>query len=430
MSAPAASLEATAARALARMREAGFEHAQVCASRTALLELNLNHDEPSLLRSTEARKLAVCGLIDARKASAELSDFDDTVVSRRIAALFADAARAPQDDANAVSANQQARIVQGPQTGDPEALADKAAELLAFRAREAPKTMVEEASVSHVRVDSHSLTSAGSALACNVGWYEATVMATARDGKRVSSFNYTGGTAHGLADRHIAECFGLGEMLRDTERQIDTRPLDAKFSGEAILMPHAVTDLLDWLLEQISDTQLIAGTSLYRGAVGEPIASPLLGLVSRFDAPGVAAVSADAFATPPVEILREGRLMNLTPSLYGSRKTGLRHVPVADAGWEIPAGATPLAEMVAAVPRGALIGRLSMGNPASNGDFSGVIKNSFAITGGKPNGALAETMVTGNVARMLRDVVAVSRERIDGGRTALPWLRIAGLQFS
>ena len=430
MSPPPEPLQATAERALALMRAAGFEHAQVGASRTALLELNVNHDEPSLLRSTESRKLALAGVIDARKASAELSEFDPAVVAQRIAALFADAARAPQDDANAVSGGEQARVAHGPQAGDPEVLADKAAELLAFRFRETPRTMIEEAALSHVRVDSHTLTSAGSALACSLGWYEANASATAREGRRVSSFNYAGGTAHALADRPIAERFGLGEMLRDTERQIDTRTLGAKFSGEAILTPHAVTDLVDWLLEQISDTQLIAGTSLYRHAVGETIASPLLHLVSRFDAPGVAAVSADAFATPPVEVLRQGRLMNLTPSLYGSRKTGLGHVPVAAGGWELAAGATPLADMVAAVPRGALIGRLSMGNPASNGDFSGVIKNSFAIRGGALDGALAETMITGNVARMLRDVVAVSRERIDAGRTALPWLRIAGLQYS
>jgi PmbA protein len=39
-------------------------------------------------------------------------------------------------------------------------------------------------------------------------------------------------------------------------------------------------------------------------------------------------------------------------------------------------------------------------------------------------------MITGNVAAMLRDVVAASRERQDGGGSRFPWLRIAGLHFS
>jgi hypothetical protein len=44
--------------------------------------------------------------------------------------------------------------------------------------------------------------------------------------------------------------------------------------------------------------------------------------------------------------------------------------------------------------------------------------------------ALAETMISGNVARMLLDVAAVSAERIDSGSQALPWGRISGLHFS
>jgi PmbA protein len=122
--------------------------------------------------------------------------------------------------------------------------------------------------------------------------------------------------------------------------------------------------------------------------------------------------------------------MTLTPSLYASRKTGLAHVPVAGSGWEIAAGASARADMVAAVQRGALVGRWSMGNPAPNGDFSGVIKNSFLIEEGEMGAALSEVMVSGNMARMLLDVLAVSRERIDTGDQVLPWLRIGNLNFS
>ena len=71
-----------------------------------------------------------------------------------------------------------------------------------------------------------------------------------------------------------------------------------------------------------------------------------------------------------------------------------------------------------------------MGHPAPNGDFSGVIKNSFLIEKGLAGPALSEVMVTGNMARMLRNVVAASRERIDTGSTVLPWLRIADLHLS
>jgi PmbA protein len=68
--------------------------------------------------------------------------------------------------------------------------------------------------------------------------------------------------------------------------------------------------------------------------------------------------------------------------------------------------------------------------PAANGDFSGVIKNSFRIEGGTIGPALSEVMISGNMARMLKDLLGVSRERLDTGATLLPWLRIGGLHFS
>jgi PmbA protein len=246
----------------------------------------------------------------------------------------------------------------------------------------------------------------------------------------VSSFNHAGGETHDLAAHAAPDWFGIGEFMRDAERQIETRALDAPFDGELVLTPRAVASLLGWLQGQVGDERLIARTSLYRERVGEAIASPLLTLQSRFDAPGVAAVSAEAFAAPPVTVLAAGRLATLTPGFYASRRTGLAHVPTAPAGWEIAAGSTPRDEMIAGVARGALVDRLSMGSPAANGDFSGVIKNSFLITGGEVGPALSEVMVSGNMARMLLAVSAVSRERIDSGALCLPWLRIGGLHFS
>ena len=86
--------------------------------------------------------------------------------------------------------------------------------------------------------------------------------------------------------------------------------------------------------------------------------------------------------------------------------------------------------MQASVGRGALVGRLSMGNPAPNGDFSGVIKNSFLLENGQRTKALSETMITGNVAQMLKDIAAISEEVSDFGGYQVPWLKVTGLRFS
>jgi PmbA protein len=432
-------LQNLAEQALAELKRAGADAAQVSVSRTALTEVNINLSEPSLLRSTASHKLSLVGLWDGRKASTDLSDLSPASLAAAAASLCADAAAAPQDPANAVSSGQHALIERGPRVADLAALTDAASELLEFRARETPSMTMEEGAVTHTFTESQLLTSGGSHLSVALGSYGLSVFGTARgpgpDGQvRSSSFNYAGGETEDLRGAPASSRFGMADMMRELTRSVFTQSLaeclGGKGVGEVVLSPLAVGDLLDWLHGQVSDMALISGSSIYRHAVGEVIASPLLSLSSRFDAPGIAAVSADGFVTPPVQLLQAGRLMTLTPSLYGSRKTGLPHVPTAAGGWELAAGTTPQSELLRGVSRGALVGRLSMGSPAANGDFSGVIKNSFAIQHGEVGAALSDTMINGNVAQMLRDVLAVSAERIDTGATCMPWVRIGGLHFS
>lgn len=423
-------LQHTAEQALALMRRQGFDAAMADASTYQLAELNVAHNDPALMRSTERHKLALLGLLDGRRASTEIGDLGADAVAQAVAELMAAARSAPQDDANAVSSGQLADIRQGPMLADPAAMTQAMVELLAWRSAHAPTVTIEEAMVSHHRRAAHTATSGGSSLACQIGWYELMAMATAREGDQSSSFNYASGSCHALDNEPAPQRFGIARMLAELARQVHTQPLAGRFVGDVVLTPPAVDSLLGWLRGQLSDLALISGTSLYRNRVGELIASPLLHLHSRFDAPGVAAVSADGFVAAPVALLRAGRLATLLPSFYGSRQTALPHVPVAAGGWALAAGSTPLEALISGVERGAVVGRLAMGMPAANGDFSGVIKNSFLIDGGQVGPALSEVMVSGNMAQMLRDVVAVSTERVDTGDTCLPWLRISGLHFS
>lgn len=424
----AAALEEQAQRALELMRSRGFDEAQVTAASTRQDELNIADNEPSLLRSTDVSRLALTGIVDGRRAATTLTDLRDEAVRAGIDALLAAAKAAPRDPANKVSSSQRARVVQGPQESDVDLLTAKAREILEFVRRETPKVMLRESAAAHGVSRSRTVTTGGSDLEAHVGCHTLSVLAVAREDGKVSSFQYTGGACHDI-DRHAADYFAISDMLRDLERQIHTRPFAGKFVGDVVLTPAAVADFVNWFLGQLCDAPLIAGSSLYRDRVGEAVGSPLLTLRSRFEAPGLTPLTADAFVAPPVEVLARGVLRTLTPSLYGSLKTGLPHVPTAS-GWELEAGETPRSDLIAGTGRGALVGRLSMGTPQSNGDFSGIIKNSFAIEGGKLGHALSETMIAGNVAQMLREVRGVSRERIDTGAWLLPWLRIGGLHFS
>ncbi len=421
-------LQATAEGALAMMLEQGFTEAQVGASRAEQDEVYIGHNQASMLRSTEEQKLALSGIIDGRRASTELSDFDKEGIAAAVEGLYADALLAPSDEANAVSSAESLDYVDGPQERNLDLLTDKVAELLEFRESQTPLITMDEGGASHRRTESRILTSGGTNISTRVGSYSLLAFGTATEGDQSSSLAYAGGSCRNL-DSHATSYFGIDEMLRTTERQIHTRPIEDKFQGEVVLEPSAVSDLLSWLITQLSDMQLLSGSSVFQSSVGELIAADLLSVSSRFDGPGLAPVTGDGFVAKPVNLVERGCLQTLLPSLYGSRKTGIEHCP-SGAGWQVAAGATARNELCAGLDRGAWVGRLSMGRPAANGDFSGVIKGSFEIVDGQLGDALAEVMISGNMADMLRNIVAVSAETIDTGSEDLPWLRIAGLNFS
>jgi PmbA protein len=420
---------AIAENALARMQAAGFDDSQVTVTIAQQDELNIAHNEASLLRSTESYSVALVGILDGRKAAAALTDTRDDVLSQEIAGLVERVASAPQDDANIVSAGQTGSFTSGPLHSDLDLLAEKVSEILAFRAEQTGKVTIEEGSAAH-RVDrTHLVTSRDTALSSSTGCLDLGVMCTATEGARSSSFNHSGGSALDLRATHAAEWFAIGDMLRETQRQIDTQPIGSRFVGDVIMAPGAVADLVSWLVQQLSAHALIAGSSVYRDRVGTAIASPSLSIANVPQAPGAAPFTVDGFIAEPLQLVDGGTLTTLLLDLYGSRKTGLPHTPSMSA-WQIRPGDRSREELIGSVTRGALVNRLSMGAPAANGDFAGVIKNSFIIEDGQVGSALSDTMVSGNMAQMLLDIDGISREHIDYGGADYPWLRIPGLRFS
>jgi len=418
-----------ASSTLDKMKAAGFDGVQVSVAVSEQDELNISHNEASLLRSTEDYNLSLMGIIDGRKASATLTDLEDSAIAHSVGDLFGRAKLAPQDEANAVSSGQTGHFEQGPQQGDLDLLVKKVEELLEFRARETPKMSIDEGAALHRLGREHILTSEGSSLSCSVGSYSLSAFGTATEGDKSSSFNFAGGSTNDLSLVPSSEMFGIGTMLKETVDQIETLPLGGNFVGEVILAPTAVEDLLGWLLGQVSDMALISDGSVYKESVGEVIASPLLTIRSCFDAPGHAAYTADGFLAPSMELVKEGCLTALLPSYYGSRKTGLAHTP-SSSGWSIDTGDIAKEDLIGSVRQGALVSRLSMGSPGANGDFSGVIKNSFIIKDGVVGSALSESMISGNMAQMLRDISGVSKEHLDLGSENFPWIRIPNLHFS
>ena len=117
-------------------------------------------------------------------------------------------------------------------------------------------------------------------------------------------------------------------------------------------------------------------------------------------------------------------------SQYVANKTGFPRAKNTSGSIIMKNGGKPLDEIIAGIDKGIVVGRFSGGQPSSNGDFSGVAKNSFLVENGKITDALSETMISGNLADMLNSVYGISSETVADGSSVLPYAAFSGIIVS
>lgn len=138
----------------------------------------------------------------------------------------------------------------------------------------------------------------------------------------------------------------------------------------------------------------------------------------------------EGFMSENMEIIKNGVLKSFWLTNYASRKTGFPRALNLSQNLFIDPGDKSLNELVKSVDRGILLNRFSGGQPSTNGDFSGVAKNSFFIENGEITHALSETMISGNLVEMFKNIAGISFETVCDGLTVLPYILVDGITIS
>ena len=141
-------------------------------------------------------------------------------------------------------------------------------------------------------------------------------------------------------------------------------------------------------------------------------------------------MSDDGFLSEDFDVIRNGVLQSFLLSFYVSNKTGLPRAKNSSGALIVGGGERTVEQIIGGIEHGIIVGRFSGGEPSANGDFSGVAKNSFLIEHGKVVGAVNETMIGGNLAKMLFSLHALSKEREADGASVLPWAAFDGITIS
>lgn len=418
-------------RALEKCAARGFDAAQARIADQQLHELQADFGDPALLRTVEDSEITLVGLLDGKRGTVKLNKKDDAALDAAVDELWQATAASLPDEANAIAEAQAPQSFSfGPDTPDYEQMFTNLKELLNYTAETYPTITLGSASISFTGQAEVLANSNGVCFDCTSARYGGSLMFTAREGDEVSSFNYTGFVSEAL-DVPIQERGTTDELLRQTTGQVRTQKIPGKFTGDLIITPDALSDFIGFLLQNIANPPLIAGTSIYRDKLGERVAAASLTLRSTpLGLPAGHRFTADGYVAEDIDIVAEGILSSYLVDLYGSRKTGLERARTGGGCYVVDAGDIALEEIIASTRAGVLITRFSGGRPNEKGDFSGVAKNSYYVADGEVKYPVSETMISGNLADALLNIDAISSERADFGHAIYPWVRTTGIGVS
>ena len=428
-------LKHLAAECLAKLRAAGADTARARLSLSEEREFNIDGGEFSLYRTTFNRSLTLTAFRETRTGSVYLNSFDPKDINRAISDCMRNVESDKPDPARGIAENQGERdLTYGVPEPDAEKFFIRTRELKEEIGKRYPTILIEQMINSHSKTESVYADTNGNLFHLYYGAYGVTLMFSAHRGDKSSSFMSCGYETADL-DTPLIDQGDIARVLSDVEKQIDTVPVTGSFTGTVILAPDCLGGLLRSAIGCFaSGTPLIDGTSLWRDKLGKEVASPnfTLSLAPHHpDAVLSQQLTSDGYLTEDFDLIKNGVLQSFVAEIYVANKAGVPRSKNTATGWlAMPAGDKPLDELISGVKDGLFVYRFSGGRPATNGDFSGVAKNSFRIKDGKLGDAVSETMISGNLADMLFAFEGASKELVKDGTSVLPFAAFSGITIS
>lgn len=416
------------------LRKAGVDKFQCTLTEKQMYEMNLEGTKFSLIRTTADNTLNMTVIKDNRKGDIALNRLDPASIDEAIRTVVEMSNASQQDPDYDIAPRQEVQeFVAGPQEPD----TDRMYELLKAYSQQVPvvftRIILSETIFAFNRSVSHFTNSNGVDFTTTKGMYSMQSVFSSKDGEKTSSFNYTGFSLkeleHDLLDRGT-----LRRLLQQSVEHLDAKPIQGKFVGDVIITPDCLNDFIYFYVgSYLGDRSLITSTSLLKDKLGQEVTSSKLTLSAKPVSADIADgyfVTGDGFAAENVTLIDKGVLKSFMLSLYGSKKTRLERAKNSGGCWVVEPGEKSFEEMVKGVERGVLVARYSGGNPSASGDFSGVAKNSYYIENGKIMYPISETMISGNLAELFKNIKEISSERIDFGFAILPYLQAGEVTIS
>ena len=426
-------LKETLSYALDSLLNLGMDDAEGMINESEKKELNIESGKISLLRTTFSNSLRLEAIKDKKQSTISINKLDKDSIDIALKKLVLNVESSQTDDSNDISEKQNSEIFnKGTLSPDLNLMYNRVEDFNAFVKDKYKKVLLEAVTLDHNSSKSHILNTNGVDFEVYKGMYGFSSMFTSKDGKDTSSFNYTGVEKLDL-NQSLDKYGHVSELLRQSEEQVKSSPINSKFVGEIIVTPHCLSEFISFIDYSISDNALISGTSIYKDKVDEKIASETFTLSSNPVHEKIDSgyhITSDTYKSKNQSIIKNGVLQTHLLSLYGANKTGGSRVPNQGGNYMISGSTSSLDNMIKNIKKGILLCRFSGGSPSDSGDFSGVAKNSYYIENGQIKFPIIETMISGNIAQMFLNIKNISHETVDFGDSILPWISFDGITVS
>lgn len=427
-------LKLTAQKVLNLLKDGGADMAQCVATYKEKREFNVDGGEFSLFRTTFDNSLVLTAFKGGKKGTISINRLDDEAIKAAVSDCIASCDSAVADEAWEIASTPDSRrFEEGCVTPDLDKFFDRLRELMENIKDRHPLILMEQLIASHVKTDSLYLNSFGVEYETVGGAYSVDLMYSAHDGERGSSF-FGSGVVFDSLEKPIIELASIERDLSDVEKQVDTRPLEGKFEGTLIAPPSSLASFLYYALSNFAgDSTLLDGTSIWKDALGTAVADERLTIsMNPLDERIVCGdrYTGEGYIAENYDVIKNGVLNSFMLSQYIANKTGLKRAPNDTFSVVIEGGDVSLDEIIKNTKKGIIVGRFSGGQPGTNGEFSGVAKNSFLVEDGKITSAVSETMINGNLADILKNISAISSETVCDGTSVLPYIAFEGVTVS
>lgn len=410
------------------LERAGAQKAQYKVTMTETQEFNVNGGELSLFRTLFDNSLSVTAYKDNKKGTAVTNKLDEAAIGETVEGCLKTAESGIADEAYDFASRQEPECFrEGCYEPDVDRLFERTKELMEDIRIRHPKIIVEQFIVSHDKTHTLYQNTKGTEFEIFSGTYSFGIMFSAHEGEKTTSFFGCDVKTDNL-DSPFIELGNVERELRDAEAHLATVPFDGKWEGVAVLTPGALASLLSSALYNFaSDSVILEKTSIWLDKLNQKVADEKLTLTV---APGDSRICCgerftnDGFKSEDYDIIKDGVLMSYMLSLYVANKSGYERAKNSSYSLVVKGGDTSYEDIIKNIKKGIVVGRFSGGNPGTNGDFSGSAKNSFLIEDGKVKGAVSEVMINGNLAEMLQNIVAISKETVEDGDMVLPYIAV------